>query len=345
MCFSDDEDNFLDFELFNKNTNDFENITDTNINREFLQENNNTAAKHIREYYLNTSLCDSCGIETREDNATGVTICPKCGLEVQKIEDQNPNFDTNNQHNTSKTSSITTKIEGKNSHAYNRTLRGTCSNYKLWNRKREFKKLYKCSFESKNNKVPPYVIERSLEYYEKIRPYKTFRGTGKISIIASLVYYICQQEGIAIKPKEIANVFNLHERDLSKGDSTVRKYVELKVLDIRINKDNHDNYTEKYIQLLGMDMGWKKIILDIINKAERRHMYTSKTPKPSTKVIGCIYLLIQSSDDLKSKITKDEIEKKCNISTTTFIDNYKLLLSGKKKIMSIYRKYNLTFPD
>ena len=98
------------------------------------------------------------------------------------------------------------------------------------------------------------------------------------------------------------------------------------------------------MEILEIDIvKWKPLVIDIINRAEQKHIY-NKTPKPSTKVMGAIYFIINSIPSLKRKITKEDIISKCTISKTTLINHYQELFNNKKKFKKIYKNYNLKLP-
>lgn len=288
--------------------------------------------------------CTNCNVEA-VDEIEHKLVCPVCGMEIVSINDKDPNYTINKYYNTSGNSSVTTKIEGKNSYSYNKSLRSTCSDYKIWNSTKSLNKLNKLSYEAEDDKIPHYINEAVIKQFEEIRKKKTFRGTGQDSVKAALVYYKCQEEGIARKPYKIAALHNILERDLSKADSIVRAFHEDGTIDLYINHDNYESYVEKYMELLGIEITkWKPLIVDVIRRAEQKHIYT-KTPKPSTKVMGAIYLLVNSVPALKRKISKEDIIFKCTISKTTLINHYQELLDGQKKLKKIYRKYKIKFPN
>jgi len=290
----------------------------------------------------NWQLCENCGVDAVYQDFS--LICPKCGVEIQNIDSSTENY------SFSKKSTDITKIDGKNSYSWNKSLRTTCSNYPEWNRVKSVKKLNNFSYESKSEKTPDYINQRVIELFENIRKVKTFRGTGQNRILAAIVYYILQDEGMARQPRAIAELHGITEKDLSKGDSIVRQYLEEKVIDLAINNDNHENFVDKYLAIMDIDSDkYKGIIMDIIKRGEYKKIYRTKTPKPSTKCVGAIYLVIRSDPKLKAKITKELIVSKCSISKTTFISNFHLLIANKTKFKKVYDKYkkrlNLTFPD
>ena len=285
-------------------------------------------------------ICENCNVSAIHQDF--LLVCPECGVEIQNIDSASENY------SYCKKSNDITKIEGKNSYTYNKSLRTTCSNYSEWNKAKSIKKLNKFSYETKAERTPEYVNKQVIEQFEKIRKIKTFRGTGQNRVLAAISYYIMKEEGLIRQPRSIAELHGLSEKDLSKGDSIVRQYIEEKVIDLPVNHDVHELFIDKYLSLLNIDADkYKKIILEIIERGEKKRIYRRKTPKPSTKCVGSIYLIIRSDKSLS--ITKEEIINKCNISKTTFISNYQLLLSKKKIYKKIYQKYSetlgLIFPE
>ena len=292
------------------------------------------------EEEINWQVCENCNINAIHQDF--LLVCPECGVEIQNIDSTSENY------SYCKKSNDITKIEGKNSYTYNKSLRTTCSNYSEWNKAKSIKKLNKFSYETKSEKTPEYVNKQVIEQFEKIRKIKTFRGTGQNRVLAAISYYVLKEEGLARQPRSIAELHGLSEKDLSKGDSIVRQYIEENVIDLKTNHDSHKLFVDKYLSLLGMNLDkYRDIILEIISRSEEKRIYRQKTPKPSTKCVGAIYLIIKSDDTLN--ISKETIINKCKISKTTFVSNYQLLLSKKKIYRKIYKKYktklNLSFPS
>ncbi len=329
--------NFYDEEEFNYE--DFEQF-------EYFDKIEESANNNEKKEKSSWRYCSACNVEAIEDiNLSQKLICPNCGIEIQNINDTKLNFSTSIHYNTSQYNSVTTKIEGKNSYAHNKSLRGTCSNYNAWKSKKDVKYLNNCSYDSETDKIPPYINEAVIKEFEKIRRVKTFRGPVQIGIKAVLAYYMCPAENLARKPSEMANLHGIRERDLSKADSLVRSFIEEKVIELEVNQNHYHSFVDRYIALLEIDPKWRPVIISIIEKAEEKHVYIRKTPKLSTKCIGSIYLIIMSVPSLKKRITKDEIAKKCNISKTTFLGQYQLLLTNKNKLKKVFKKYRLTFPE
>ncbi len=296
----------------------------------------------------NWRYCTNCNIEATEDTEISLS-CPKCGLQIDIIHDSTQNFQSNTQYNTSN-NNITTKMEGKNTYKYNKTLHSTCGQNN-WNPKLIIQKLNNHSYETEENKIPEFIIQTIVEQFKKIREIETSRGNGQMAKLACLIYYECKRSKIAYKPKEIAAICKISERDMSKADSKLRALHENGIIKLELNNNNYESYIERYLSLLNINSenydnieNLKNIILDIILHAEKKHIYIIKTPKPSTKCIGAIYLLINSIPEIKELITKEFIVKQCKISKTTFIGHYQLLLDNKKHFKKIFKRYGLEFP-
>ena len=338
--------NFDDFNDFN--VEDVEDDEDINKNFDFINDwsDSDSETKSSEDLDNKKQLwrnCTNCKIEAIE-HVENKLICSNCGAEIINIDDKKVNYSIKKYYNTSTNSSVTTIIDGKNSYSYNKSLRSICSNYSTWNSKKSLTKMNNFSYEADNDKIPSYINEAVIKQFENIRKIKTFRGAGQESVKAALVYYMCQKEGLARKPYKIAALHGILERDLSKADSIVRSFNETGVINLFINNDSYENYIEKYMEILEIDIvKWKPLVIDIINRAEEKHIY-NKTPKPSTKVMGAIYFIINSIPSLKRKITKEDIISKCTISKTTLINHYQELINNKKKFKKIYKTYNLKLP-
>ena len=324
-----------------------------NVNEEiFVTKNNQLLKKYDKNIELQKSNkwreCPNCNVEATKDNEISLS-CPKCGLQIDVIHDTIQNFNLNKQYNTSE-NNITTKMDGKNTYKFNKTLHSTCGQSN-WNPKIIINKLNKISYESIENEIPKYIIHSVVEQFKEIRKIKTLRGNGQMAVLISLIYYKCKEEGLAYKPKELAIMYNISERDMSKADSNLRSLHNKGIIELELNNNNYKNFIERYLLLLNIDSdkynnieNWKKIILEIIECAERKNIYIINTPKPSTKCVGAIFLFINSTPELKDYISKDDIVKKCKISKTTFIGHYQLLLENSKKFKKVFKKNGLEFP-
>ena len=155
--------NFRDFKQFQYELNKTEQPVE-DIQKESKESQNNK-----------WRYCSSCNVEAIEDiSPSRKLLCPKCGVEIHNINDSELNYHTSLHYNTMQLDSISTKIEGKNSYAHNKSLRGTCSDYNAWNSKKAIKYLNKCSYESETDKIPSYINEIVVNIFEKIRKRRTF---------------------------------------------------------------------------------------------------------------------------------------------------------------------------
>jgi predicted transcriptional regulator len=84
-------------------------------------------------------------------------------------------------------------------------------------------------------------------------------------------------------------------------------------------------------------------VADIINRSEKKNVHIMNDSRTTTKCIGAIFLLINRIRGL-SHITKDHIVKECNISKSTFIRYYNLLMTNYKIIKPVFKKHKIPMP-
>lgn len=326
----------MNYHMVDDSDDDFDLIEETKKkNEEIKEKQENNQWKY----------CKNCNVESIEDTGQ-LFICPKCGVEIQNINDMSLNFNIESMYNTSGDSVISTKLEGKNSYRLNRTLQKACANNNRYNNdKKTVKKLNKLYYNSNYTQIPVFTNELTVKDYNDVKQISTLRGKSQNSMLAVLSKNAHQENGNPMTSKEIAKIFNVKLRDLSKASAKLQSYKDLGVLTKDFNNSSYEPYIKKYMNNLDIDMKWIPFVLDIITKADEKHIYIKKSPKLTTKCVGAIYLLITSIPELKKNITNDDISKKCDISIATFIDNRNVLFEKIKKLKSIYKKHRIELPD
>jgi hypothetical protein len=83
--------------------------------------------------------------------------------------------------------------------------------------------------------------------------------------------------------------------------------------------------------------------MDIIDRTELKNIHIKNDSRTTTKAIGAIYLLVTRLPSLKH-ITKDVIVVECNISKSTFIRHYNLLITNWIAIKPVFKKHKISMP-
>ena len=226
----------------NDNDNDNDNTTlNINDNTKLNVHTNNTKLKNIDNINDRNSdvkkvddlenICYNCDNKVKFIYDSGAYYCGTCGTFIKKILNQkyqyNDFYDDNN-HNPCRVgsgtnillpkSSLGSIISNKNkNYNYNKMAK-----YNSWNampyKERSQWKIFTLITEVCNkHKLPKIIIEDSKIYYKHISENVISRGTNRKGLIAACVYNSFKKQKVPRSCKEIAEIFNIELKDMTKG--------------------------------------------------------------------------------------------------------------------------------
>jgi transcription initiation factor TFIIIB Brf1 subunit/transcription initiation factor TFIIB len=141
---------------------------------------------------------------------------------------------------------------------------------------------------------------------------------------------------------EIASMFQLQTSEIGYGERILQSLNEIGVISVRTCIDPIADFVKRYLHVLEIfDDNYLKFILEIIQLAENMNLHVMYDSQNSSKAVGGIYLLIDRVPKLKSRISKNIIEVKCQLSKTTFTRYYKLIISHYHLFLPIFAKYKI----
>lgn len=291
------------------------------------------------------NICPKCKIENQITD--GSIYCNKCGLETAIIDDANKfSFSVDKDHNTSNNSFMSFNFIGKNSYCYQRSFLKTCANYSSFRKNNNRKDLYNYNYQYEGKKIPKSSIKLAIELFSKIKDNNcVFRGNGKKGVLGACLFYACVMNHITKTPREIASIMSIEERFLSHGDRIVQELNERGIISIPTILRPLNDYLDQYFPSLGIDIKYKSFIVDLIERAEKKNIHIINDSRTTTKCIGAIYMLITRIKNLRLIITKDKIVSECNISKSTFIRYYNLLLTNWKILKPVFVKHRIPMPN
>lgn len=289
------------------------------------------------------TICPRCNIEGTVSD--GSVYCMECGLETMICDDNNKFcFSTEKDHNVSSNSFMSFNFIGKNSYCYQRSFLKTCANYSSFRRNTNRKDLYNYNYQYEGKKIPKNAIKHAIEIFSIIKENNyVFRGNGKKGVLGACLFYSCVINHISKTPREIASVMEIEERFLSQGDRIVQELNEKGIIVIPTILRPLNDYLDQFFPVLNIPDKYKKFVADIIERAEKKNIHIMNDSRTTTKCIGAIYLLINRIKNLKH-ITKDHIVKECNISKSTFIRYYNLLIMNYKILKPVFKKHRIRMP-
>ena len=174
------------------------------------------------------------------------------------------------------------------------------------------------------------IIEEAKILYKKISEAKISRGSNRQGIIAACIYKACKLKGVPRSHKEIATIFSLEIKHMTKG---CKKFDEImnsiKVNDsIRIEGSRSIDYIQRFCSKLDISTKITEVCKYVCLKAEEHYFVSENTP-PSIAA-GSIYLICNLYN---INISKFEISNICKISEVTISKCYKIMLNNYKILL------------
>jgi transcription initiation factor TFIIIB Brf1 subunit/transcription initiation factor TFIIB len=278
--------------------------------------------------------CNNCEIIFNDKESC--KICNSCGTILEYILDSNPewnnNYDDNKNDSTrcgiptsyycpiaSSSTSIALPANSK------MRLRHTWGQIP-YNERAKLEVHHMIDDKCKNSKFNIYkcIIDGAKSIYDKITKVKRnnedfiiFRGKNRLGIIAACVYFAAINEGYPCTNQEIAKMFSINTKQLTKGTKKIKEF--LLDDDILKNIDSPEPYT--FIKSYHAQLNIPKNLIDItikmcknINKIDEVSSH-----QPLSIAAGCVYLV---SVHFNLKISKHFIAKTLGISDVTITKIY-----------------------
>jgi transcription initiation factor TFIIB len=295
------------------------------------------------------------------DYRNSIQVCSCCGIIVDKIDEHLPEWRYYNSSDTKNSnpircgqpinpllpkSSLCTQIThiGKYKHL---------SRLHQWNQiSPDEKSLYevfkKIDIFTKNKKINKKIVEETKQYYkllsekEKVSGYLT-RGNIRVSLIAACLFISCKNNNKPLREIEIANIFGINVKDITKGFKKFNELEKSKNIQINTSINNIHDYINKYCHQLNIKDDIKKLIHLLYIRSKKINILRNNNN--SSICSGLIYYI---SDIFNLNYKKSDIINIIKISEVTlnkvyneFIKYEKILLLGINKIKFIkFKKIN-----
>lgn len=289
---------------------------------------------------INYHLCPDCQVLCKIEENT--IICEKCGLvrEWQQGSDYNAeSYNHTNNHY------VAFKFIGNGSYGYGKSFIKTCSEYAIFRSNSNKKEFTNLVFQHEGSKPLPNVVSFAADLFDTIiRAGYVYRKNSKRGVMAACLYYACIINKLSRTSKDIAKIMKTEEKYLSRGICILQELNEAKVINIPINHEPLDDYLNRYFPALGISTEYKQFVIDIIRRANAKHMHVNNDCRTTTKCAGTIYLLTRRVKSLNN-IDKEFIANKCdNISKTTLIKYYNLLMENSIILKKCFKKHGIRMP-
>jgi transcription initiation factor TFIIIB Brf1 subunit/transcription initiation factor TFIIB len=278
--------------------------------------------------------------------SSNILICLSCGVELpnsSNITEEEYSTSALTDCNVNSNGFIAMKMIGKGSYGYQRSMLKTCANYKKYRRLNTLKDMKNWNIHSKKHHIPKNVIKEANDMFAKIKEHGyVFRKDGKKGVLSACLYYACYNNNISKTPSEIAQFSSIEEKFHSLGDRILHDLNERGVIEIPVKINPIADYVDRYMTLLSIPNKYRVFILELISRADKKHIHILHDSKNNTKCVGAIYMLIDRVPELRARITKEQIEVECGISKTTFIRYCNVLCFHYKKLKKIFKRHHIS---
>jgi transcription initiation factor TFIIIB Brf1 subunit/transcription initiation factor TFIIB len=267
-------------------------------------------------------------------------ICSECGRTEEIVGGSTDIAEKNNaesvsDYNTSNNSSAPVRISGPGSYAFQRKLVSTTSNYKVQQKRNTYSQMRKIICEYKGDKPSEKIIKEACEFYYQVQQHRIKRGDVRKGTMAACLYRKCIENQVVRKPKEIASMFGIPQRELSNGEKILDELFSEGLLgtatdveagnasagvdqfcldEEKIAKD----FLFRYFELLNIPTVHITFAYRLIRFTTSYHIAESSVV--SSKCAGTVYIIAKQKS---MKITKKDIITACNLSFSTFNRFYK----------------------
>lgn len=288
-------------------------------------------------------ICKDCGVKCFEDRFE--LVCPQCGYSRPWESDTSDLYckSIEQNHNTWNNQYFTFNIVGKDVRGLRACLKLYNSSYyayrdQLWRSRLEEKlKAYK------GVPVPDAVVVTTLHYFKMIKDAEIiYRSKGAWYIMGACMVNAFSENGIPRKRQDICDIMGIEKTDLSLGENQIVKLNSHGVIDINITSLPYETYINSYLEQLDIAETYADFAIDVINMAEHRYVHIRSETWPITKCVGAIHFLCQCTE-LRYKVSKEDISTKCQISQSTFMRYYNLLVENAHLLRPIFHKYRVAY--
>lgn len=312
--------------------------------------------KILKETKRDANVCVECNTNEYvvEDLAQGINVCTKCGLVADNIHDAGQEWrqykgdDAKEGFNRCgqatnfflPQSSIGTSIACSNFskikvlHSWGSMPykeRSLSIVLKIIESKCQEGKIVKCiEDEAKimyKNISDPVLRSTLLNTTDNKMKSTIVRGSNRRSLIAACVFFACKKKGVTRSPKEIAKLFGLKYKHVTKGCKTFQKLVKERQLIYDINVSTPDHFINRFGRELHLSNEYIDQALQIAKNTSKLNIISVHTPL--SVAIGSLVLIIELNN---LNISNKDISDKFGISEVTFrkttkkMEKYKDLL-------------------
>ena len=177
------------------------------------------------------------------------------------------------------------------------------------------------------------------------------RGSNRKSLIAACVFFACKRKGKTRSPKEIAKLFDLKYKSVTKGCKTFQKLIKLKHLQYDTKISNPEHFITRYCRELHITNEYIDQATKIAKNIQKLKLASMHTP--FSVATGSILLVVDLNMlNIERKViaTRFGVSEVTVIKTYRKIEHYKNILTNdeltdKIAILLDEDKKKLLMPD
>lgn len=276
-------------------------------------------------------ICEFCMI-SMVPAPTGGMRCSECGCvdDSEAFDLDVGNECISEQYNTSENSSMATRVigPGRNGQRVLHSSPGASGNKNIQHR--EIMNKISAIVSRKDPSISQKVISDAADLFCQVQQHQVLRGGVRKGTQAACLYRVCAPNRISRRICEIAQMFEIDQSEVSNGDKILDELFSQDLIKKIYHEEDQteemqvaDLLTRCFINLemaercekAGLNLNTIREFCTKLVRFTRRYRI-AESSVINSKCIGSVYVLSQHVPSLN--IDRDTIEKKCNISKSTF---------------------------
>ena len=325
------------WDLYNEISNDF--------GKKEIKEVNDTK-EDCDESFKATGLKDKC-FNCKESDFlimdSEMIICTFCGAENDSIIDYQAEWryygTDDNKHSSDPNrcgvpsnplipdASLSTVILGKGFEVYRRLNSWNGLTYK---QRSLIGILNKIALKANIDNVPQSIIDATMNMFKMISQDYIKRGASRESLIAACFFNALRDQGLVRSTEEIAKLFDIKSKKLSKGCNEFAELMFTKNKDYVKNMKpiESKDLVERFCISMNIEESYIKIAVKASILIDKLGICQENNPK--SIAVGVLYLI---SQHYNLGFTKKEISETCKTSEVTVNNTYSQMLQFKKYLL------------
>ena len=291
---------------------------------------------------ININVCSNCGKDALITEVES-RVCTACGVDNGRVIDYAQEWryygSDDNKRASDPTrcglpinpllpeSSLSTIVLGKGYETYRRL---NCWNGMTYRERSLINVLNHISKKAKSGNIPTCIVDKTIAMYKMLSEEHIRRGESRESLIAACVMNALKDKNIPRSSTEIAELFGIRNKKLSKGCNQFAEIMYSKDSDYlkKIKPTEPKDLINRYCDILEIDEVHRKYSMTVANLSDKLGICPENNPK--SIAVGSIYLVSQV---YRLEFSKKDIAKKCKTSEVTISKTYSEMVKFQKYLL------------